>query len=70
MLPASAWPPECRSSRHGHIGLGQRRSVVGAVAGHGDQMPLGLVAADGRKLAGRGLGNKSRQSPASAMAAP
>ena len=32
--------------RHAHIGLRERRRVVRAVAGHGDQMTLGLFLAD------------------------
>ena len=44
---------------HGHIGLGQGRRVVGAVTGHGHEVPLGLVAANGRQLRlGGGLGDE------------
>ncbi len=46
---------------HGHadVGLGQRRGVVGAVAGHGDQAAAGLLPADQRHLVlGRGLGEE------------
>ena len=28
---------------HAHVGLGQRRGVVGAVAGHGHELALGLL---------------------------
>ena len=31
---------------HGHIGLGQRRRVIGAVAGHGEKPTLALVFPD------------------------
>ena len=46
---------------HGHadVGLGQRGRVVGAVAGHGDQLAAGLLLADERELVlGRGLGEE------------
>ena len=44
---------------HGHVGLRERRRVVGAVAGHGHHMALGLVLADGGQLRlGRGLGDE------------
>ena len=43
--------------RHADVGLRQRGRVVGAVAGHGDQLPALLLLADQRELGlGRGLG--------------
>ena len=36
--------------RHADIGLRQRRSVVGAVAAHGDELALGLLVADELEL--------------------
>ena len=41
-----------RAGVHGHadVCLGERRSVVGAVAGHGDQLAVGLLASDERHL--------------------
>ena len=59
MLPASL--AACVPGVHGHgdVGLGQRRRVVGAVAGHGHQAPAGLVLADQLELGfGRGLGQE------------
>ena len=48
-----------RVHRHGHVGLGQRRRIVGAVAGHGHQPAAGLVFADQLQLGfGRGLGQE------------
>ena len=45
--------------RHAHIGLGQRRGVVGAVAAHRHQLALRLLAADQRELGfRRGLGEE------------
>ena len=45
--------------RHAHVRLGERRGVVGAVAGHGDELPVGLLALDERHLVlGRRLGQK------------
>ena len=42
---------------HPHVGLGQRRRVVGAVAGHGHQVALGLLLLDEPHLGlGRRLG--------------
>ena len=46
---------------HGHadVGLGQRRRVVGAVAGHGDEVAARLLGADaGHLVLGRGLGQE------------
>ena len=44
---------------HRHVGLGQRRCVVGAVAGHRHQPAFGLVVADHLQLGfGRGLGQE------------
>ena len=46
---------------HGHadVGLGQRRGVVGAVAGHGDQVARGLLLLEqGQLVFGRGLGEE------------
>ena len=44
---------------HRHVGLGQRRRIVGAVAGHRHQPPLGLVVADHLELGlRRGLGQE------------
>ena len=44
---------------HAHVGLGQRRRVVGAVAGHGDQVALGLFLADALEFVlRRGLGDE------------
>ncbi len=44
---------------HGHIGLGQRRGVVGAIARHGHEPTLGLGLADERELVlRRGLGEE------------
>ena len=59
MLPASlaAWVPEFMATRH--VGLGQRGRVVGAVAGHRHQPPLGLHVADELELGlRRGLGEE------------
>ena len=36
--------------RHADVGLGQRRGVVGAVAGHRDQLAPGLLLLDQREL--------------------
>ena len=45
--------------RHGHIGLGQSRRVIGAVARHRHQPALGLMLSDQRKLGfWRGLGEE------------
>src|SRR5262244_3452443 len=47
MLPAS---------RDAYVGLRERRRIVGAVAAHGDQLALGLLALDQPQLVlGRGL---------------
>ena len=44
---------------HAHVGLRQRRRIVGAVAAHGDQLALGLFVADELQLVlGRGLGQE------------
>ena len=46
---------------HGHadVGLGQGRGVVGAVAGHGDEVAAGLLGPDaGHLVLGRGLGHE------------
>ena len=44
---------------HAHVGLRQRGSVVGAVAGHGHELALGLLVADQRELVfGLGLGEE------------
>ena len=44
---------------HGHISLGQRWCVVGAVTGHGDQTAFGLILANQLELVfRRGLGQK------------
>ena len=44
---------------HGHVGLGQRRRVVGAVAGHGHQPAFRLDVPDQLQLGlGRGLGEE------------
>ena len=63
MLPDSLGRLSAGVLRHGHIGLGQRRSVVVPSPVTATRCPLGLVAADGRKLAGRDLAIKS-SSPA------
>ena len=50
-----------RAGVHGDadVGLGERGRVVGAVAGHGDEPPAGLLAADQRHLVlGRGFGEE------------
>jgi hypothetical protein len=50
-----------RAGVHGHayVGLGQRGGVVGAVAGHGDELALGLLALDQVHLVlGLGLGEE------------
>ena len=50
-----------RAGVHGHadVGLGERGGVVGAVAGHGDEEPAGLLLLDQRHLVlGRGLGQE------------
>ena len=50
-----------RAGVHGHadVGLGQRRGVVGAVAGHGDEAAARLLAPDQRHLVlGRRLGQE------------
>ena len=45
--------------RQAHVGLRQRGSVVGAVAGHGDELAFGLFGADQRQLVfGLGLREK------------
>ena len=42
-----------------HVGLGQRGRIVGAVSGHGDEVPGRLLAADQRQLVlGPGLGQE------------
>ena len=59
MFPASlaAWVPVFMATPD--VGLGQRRGVVGAVAGHGDEPAAGLLPADEVHLVlGRGLGEE------------
>ena len=44
---------------HAHVGLGQGRGVVGAVAGHGHEEAAGLLLLDeGHLVLGRGLGQE------------
>ena len=46
--------------RHPDVGLGERRRVVGAVAGHGDQVAAGLLGLDERHLVlGRRFGQEA-----------
>ena len=48
-----------RVHRHAHVGLRERRRVVGAVAGHRHQAPVLLLLADQRELRlGRGFGEE------------
>jgi hypothetical protein len=59
MLPASfaAWVPVFMATPD--VGLRQRRRVVGAVAGHRDEVAARLLALDQRHLVlGRGLGEE------------
>ena len=59
MFPASlaAWVPVFMATPD--VGLGQRRSVVGAVAGHGDEEAARLLLLDeGHLVLGRGLGEE------------
>ena len=45
--------------RDSDVGLGERRGVVGAIAGHGDELAVGLLAPDERHLVlGCRLGEK------------
>ena len=50
MLPASL--AGLRAGIHGHadIGLRERGSIVGSIAGHGHEFPFGLLAFDQRHL--------------------
>jgi len=62
MLPASLAAVRPRVHGHAHVGLGQRRRIVGAVAGHGDELAALLLGPDERHLRfGGGLGQVVRR---------